>query len=160
MSDEIERLRGLVKSAEWVCGDGDYSYCPWCNNSSCEGHTADCEAFPGGPCVERDRKNHESWVEGERRAMAIQAQQAKSHAEWERTTTPEGIVEGGGRLNLCSCRTFSKSTHFVSPRGYCRYCGGWQPEVIARVLGRQALDAKIDDLERYKRDELRKMLAL
>lgn len=54
---EIDRLRDLIKEAEWsdyaeVLG-GDEGVCPWCGAFKCDGdrHVDDCAAFTPEGCV-------------------------------------------------------------------------------------------------------------
>jgi hypothetical protein len=44
---ELERLRAIIKTAEWADGTHDVDGCPWCAGSRDDGsvHTPRCPAF-------------------------------------------------------------------------------------------------------------------
>jgi hypothetical protein len=92
---------------------------------------------------------------------------AKYRRQWqeyrehqERNHELRMAVKPSGRMNLCSCATFSEDSYFINPHGYCSYCGGFTPEVFRAHLGEAALKAKIDELGIYYRIKMKAICGL
>lgn len=95
----------------------------------------------------------------EQRAEALIRQaeiDAENRRQYERTNalTITDVISRGGKPRLCRCETFSKSTHFRTPHGYCRYCGGWIMSVFRMHCGEAALASAIDELALPDRIEM------
>jgi hypothetical protein len=108
--------------------------------------------------AQREARAEQRRIEAEQQQRAYRERREYDAraAEWRSTVT----IEQQHRPSLCHCRTFSDSTHFISPHGYCGYCGGWTPEVFRAARGEEALSAEIDKLAIHNRVAMRKMCGL
>lgn len=69
--------------------------------------------------------------------------------------TIQDVLQRGGKPRLCHCRVFSNSDgYFITPNGYCRYCGGWTPEVFRLACGEQSLHEAIEELDIHRRTKM------
>lgn len=84
--------------------------------------------------------------------LAAQAKRREADARTEAMTI-------GDRARLCHCRTFSNQD-FTTANGYCRYCGGWTPEVFRAKFGDAGLRAAIELLDYHDRTKMYKLTGL
>jgi len=94
-------------------------------------------------------KSREQYAESQRRAIA--------DADLIASMRPIGRV-----LRLCHCETFTKKEgpQALIPwteHGYCSYCGGWAPRVVAQLKGRHGLQVEIDKLSESHREKMQKI---
>lgn len=68
--------------------------------------------------------------------------------------TIQDLLKSGGKPRLCHCRTFSDSTSLLTTHGYCRYCGGWTPEIFRAACGEESLQQAISELDIHRRTKM------
>lgn len=72
--------------------------------------------------------------------------------------TLELVIDPSHRQKLCHCSVFSGSDgYFITPNGYCRYCGGWEPTVFRKHMGEPAFAEAISELDLHYRTRMREM---
>jgi hypothetical protein len=80
------------------------------------------------------------------------------HSEQREVSIATMTLEGRDRGILCTCRTFTEPR--LTANGYCRYCGGFAPDVFRKYLGDAALIAEIDKLDIHGRTKMRRLCGL
>lgn len=107
--------------------------------------------------VEAKRSREVESAEARRKYQEGLRTQAENAARIDAMTI-DSILSRGGRPSLCHCRTFSKDHRWITSNGYCRFCGGWTPEVFRAALGEPALYSEIDKLALHHRIAMREMV--
>jgi hypothetical protein len=99
---------------------------------------------------EERKRQREADAEKARRNYEEQKAREASDHEWRQSITIDQMTRPG----LCHCRTFSADQWFISPHGYCSYCGGWTPEVFRAARGETALAEAIALLDIHNRTDM------
>jgi len=96
-----------------------------------------------------------------------QAEARRQHEEYQRhqqvADQQRQAMRPDGRenLQLCSCSVFTSETTkgwFITPHGYCGYCGKWTPDVVRQLKGETYLQREIDKLNDWNRDKMREIV--
>lgn len=90
--------------------------------------------------------------ESEQAQRRYQDQVERDRREAERIATL--TIGEHARPSLCHCRTFSSDSRFISPHGYCRFCGGWEPSVFRAARGESELVSEINKLALHQRQAM------
>jgi len=90
-----------------------------------------------------------------RRQRETAERDARQHQATMMLTIQDELNRPRGKPGLCHCRVFSRNDgYWITPHGYCRYCGKWTPEVFRLACGEDALRAAIDELNLDYRTEM------
>lgn len=96
------------------------------------------------------------------RAAAAEAnrrqQAAYEHYMQQNEQLAEAAQPTPPQMGLCHCETFSKSPMWTA-HGYCRYCGGWSPDVFRQHMGEAALQSAIHELAAHSREKMRQIIS-
>lgn len=93
-----------------------------------------------------------------RRVEREHRQLEREQGELALRTTIVDVLGRGGKPSLCHCDTFSISKDWLTDNGYCRYCGGFTPEVFRLHCGEDALFDAIDLLAHHDRLKMREIV--
>lgn len=160
-----------MSSPIYVVIDDDYPVAVYQVRELAEKHAtemgyfcAECEISESLPEeVTSPEKIAERAAEREHEQVEYRERQKREEQQLEATNrlTITEVLERGGNPQLCHCAVFSGSDrYFITPNGYCRYCGCWIPEVFMKHCSRELLFGRISELDLHYRTEMMRICGL